>query len=53
MVATLMPESIPHVTVEIRDSANDELVTAIEVLSPTNKGSDGREEYLTKRPGSF
>jgi hypothetical protein len=49
MVETLMPESIPHVTVEIRDSAADELVTAIEVLSPTNKGSDGREEYLTKR----
>ena len=49
MVATLMPESIPHVTVEIRDSANEELVTAIEVLSPTNKGSDGREEYLAKR----
>jgi hypothetical protein len=49
MVATLMPESIPHVTVEIRDSAADELVTAIEVLSPTNKGSDGRDEYLAKR----
>ena len=49
MVATVMPESIPHVTVEIRDSANDELVTAIEVLSPTNKGSDGRDEYLAKR----
>jgi hypothetical protein len=49
MVATLMPESIPHLTVEIRDSANEELVTAIEVLSPTNKGSDGREEYLAKR----
>ena len=49
MVATLMPETIPHVTVEIRDSADDELVTAIEVLSPTNKGPDGREEYVTKR----
>jgi hypothetical protein len=49
MVETLMPESIPHVTIEIRDSADDKLVTAIEVLSPTNKGSDGRDEYLTKR----
>jgi hypothetical protein len=49
MVETLMPESTLHVTVEIRDSINDQLVTAIEVLSPTNKGADGREEYLSKR----
>jgi len=46
---TVMPESIPHVTVEIRDAANRQLVTAIEVLSPTNKRGDGREEYLAKR----
>ncbi len=37
------------VMVEIRESASRQLVTAIEVLSPTNKRSDGREEYLTKR----
>jgi hypothetical protein len=48
-LATVMPESVPHVTVEIRDTAQRQLVTAIEVLSPTNKRGDGREEYLGKR----
>jgi hypothetical protein len=46
---TIMPERVPHVTVEIRDTAKRELVTAIEVLSPTNKRAEGRREYLTKR----
>src|SRR5207237_2291550 len=46
-----IPEGIavPHVTVEIRDAANRQLVTAIEVLSPTNKRGEGRSEYLAKR----
>lgn len=48
-LATVMPESIPHVTVEIRDRQSRRLVTAIEVLSPTNKRGDGYEEYLAKR----
>ena len=48
-VATVMPELIPHVTVEIHDTAGRRLVTAIEVLSPTDKRGDGREEYLAKR----
>lgn len=48
-LATAMPEAVPHVTVEIRDTANRQLVTAIEVLSPTNKRGDGRDEYLAKR----
>jgi hypothetical protein len=48
-VATIIPTPIPHVTIEIRDAANRQLVTAIEVLSPTNKRGDGREEYLAKR----
>ncbi len=47
--ATVMPEFIPHVTVEIRDVDSRRLVTAIEVLSPTNKKGDGRAEYLEKR----
>src|SRR5712691_5356278 len=41
-LATIIPTPIPHVTIEIRD-------TAIEVLSPTNKRGDGRQEYLAKR----
>lgn len=48
-LATLMPDSVPHINVEIRDRANRQLVTAIEVLSPTNKRGDGRVEYLAKR----
>src|SRR5437588_3378619 len=48
-IATVMPEPVPHTTVEIRDTANRRLVTAIEVLSPTNKRGDGRDEYLAKR----
>ena len=49
VLATVIPEAIPHVTVEIRDAENNLLVTAIEVLSPTNKRGEGREEYLAKR----
>jgi Protein of unknown function (DUF4058) len=48
-LATIIPTPIPHVTIEIRDTANRQLVTAIEVLSPTNKRGDGRNEYLAKR----
>jgi hypothetical protein len=48
-VATVIPASVPHVTVEIRDAAKRQLVTAIEVLSPTNKRGEGRQEYLNKR----
>jgi hypothetical protein len=35
--------------VEIRDVAQRRLVTAIELLSPTNKRGDGHAEYLTRR----
>jgi hypothetical protein len=48
-MATVMPESVRHVTVEIRDRADRRLVTAIEVISPTNKRGDGYNEYLAKR----
>ena len=48
-LATIIPAPIPHVTIEIRDTANRQLVTAIEMLSPTNKRGDGRQEYLAKR----
>ncbi len=46
---TIMPDEVPHVTIEIRDVAKRELVTAIEVLSPTNKRGEGYKEYLGKR----
>ncbi len=48
-LATVVPTRVPHVVVEILETASRRLVTAIEVLSPTNKRSEGREEYLAKR----
>ena len=47
-LATIVPVPVPHVSIEIRDVKNRRLVTAIEILSPTNKGG-GRERYLRKR----
>jgi hypothetical protein len=49
LMATLIRSPIPHITVEIRDVAKRQLVTAIEVLSPTNKRGDGYKEYVDKR----
>lgn len=48
-IATVISERVPHITIEIRDVTNRELVTAIEVLSPTNKRGEGYREYLDKR----
>jgi len=48
-MSTIMPERVPHVSIEIRDREHRELVTAIEVLSPTNKRGEGRKEYLARR----
>lgn len=48
-MATIIPEQVPHVTIEIRDSQERRLVTAIEILSPTNKRGEGYTEYLKKR----
>lgn len=48
-LATVIPAQIPLVTVEIQDVTHRQLVTAIEVLSPTNKRGQGYQEYLDKR----
>ncbi len=48
-LSTVIPEAVPHVSIEIRDTRNRQLVTAIEILSPTNKRREGRREYLLKR----
>jgi Protein of unknown function (DUF4058) len=48
-LTTVMPEPVPHVSIEIRDVAERQLVTAIEILSPTNKRGEGRKEYLARR----
>jgi len=47
-LSTVMPVRVPQVTVEIRDVEHRRPVTAIEVLSPTNK-REGRRQYLRKR----
>jgi uncharacterized protein DUF4058 len=40
---------IPHFGVEIRDTQDRRLITSIEILSPTNKRGQRRDEYLAKR----
>ncbi len=45
---THLATKVPHFRIAIRDVQERRLVTAIELLSPTNKGS-GRREYLRKR----
>lgn len=44
-----MPLRIAHYRVAIRDMQKRRLVTVIEFLSPTNKRSKGRQQYLRKR----
>ncbi len=48
-MATRVRTRVPHITVEIREVAKRQLVTAIEVLSPTNKRGVGYREYRDKR----
>jgi hypothetical protein len=43
-----VPTTVPHYRINIRDTKTRKLVTAIELLSPTNKSS-GRKQYLRKR----
>lgn len=45
----LLPERIPQRFVEIRDLYERRLVTAIEVLSPSNKRGEGLPEFQAKR----
>jgi len=45
----LMPVEVRTVQVEVRDAANNELVTSIEILSPVNKREPGLTQYRTKR----
>ena len=50
ITAGIYPDGrVPRVSIEIRDVAHRDLVTAIEVLSPTNKRGEGYQEYLDKR----
>jgi hypothetical protein len=44
-----MPWEVKERYLEVREVATKELITVIEVLSPTNKRSEGRSLYETKR----
>ena len=48
-MVTIVPEKVPVLSIEIRDAAERELVTAIELVSPANKRGDGYDEYMDKR----
>lgn len=44
-----IPEQVPLLAVEIRDVAERQLVTVIEILSPVNKRGQGLREYVDRR----
>lgn len=45
-----LPEEVKHRYLEVRDVTTSEVVTVIEILSPSNKiGREGREKYEQKR----
>ncbi len=46
---SLIPARVPQISIEIRDVSGRELITALEVLSPTNKRGEGYREYFDKR----
>lgn len=48
-IPVVSPVDVRLVTVEVRDAADDALVTAIEILSPINKTGEGLETYRRKR----
>ncbi len=48
-IPTVIPEKVPITSLEIRDVIERELVTAIELMSPTNKRGEGYDEYIRKR----
>ncbi len=48
-LATFMPTKVPHVTIEIKHVVDGALVTAVEVISHTNKRGEGYRQYLAKR----
>jgi uncharacterized protein DUF4058 len=54
----LVPHTIPNIVrldphvevfIEVRHAPNDEVVTVIELLSPSNKAGTGRGQYIEKR----
>ncbi|HIK46786.1 MAG TPA: DUF4058 family protein, partial [Leptolyngbyaceae cyanobacterium M65_K2018_010] len=48
-VTVPIPEDIQEAYLEIKEAATQIVVTAIEILSPTNKRGEGRQKYEQKR----
>lgn len=48
-IPVVLPVDIQITSVEIRDTAHNQLVTSIEVLSPVNKREPGLQQYRLKR----
>jgi hypothetical protein len=48
-IPVMQPVEVRLVSVEIRDTAQQQLVTAIEILSPVNKREPGLAQYRQKR----
>lgn len=48
-LSTVIPQTAPQHSVEIQDIAGRRLVTAIELLSPSNKRGTGYNEYVKRR----
>jgi Protein of unknown function (DUF4058) len=44
-----LPEEVREAYLEIKEAATQLVITAIEILSPANKRSDGRKKYEQKR----
>lgn len=44
-----MGDEVREAYLEVKDVATQNVVTAIEILSPTNKRGEGRQKYLNKR----
>ncbi|NJP09147.1 MAG: DUF4058 family protein [Leptolyngbyaceae cyanobacterium RU_5_1] len=48
-VTVPLAEEVREAYLEIKDAVTKEVVTMIEIISPTNKRSDGRQNYEKKR----
>jgi hypothetical protein len=48
-IALTIATQVRQVSVEVRDVANNHLITSIEILSPSNKREPGLSAYLAKR----
>lgn len=48
-VTVPLPEEVREAYLEVKEAATKEVITIIEILSPTNKRGDGRQKYEEKR----